>query len=80
MIVVKVELWSAITGQKTTLGVMHISNDGTSEDPKVADYSGAVMRKPDFKSVTRHGQIKGHRRLDQVIWVLVRKMLQNMGY
>jgi hypothetical protein len=80
MIVVTVELWSAKTGKKTEIGKMHISNIGVSEDMRVGDYSGTVMRKPDFKRVTKHGSIKGHRRLDQPIWNLVRKMLANMGY
>lgn len=44
MIVVKVELWSAITGQHTELARMTICNTGESEDPNIGDYSCATMR------------------------------------
>lgn len=79
MIVVRVELWSAVTGSKTELGRMHIANDGTGTDT-FCHYDGAVMRKPDFKVVTREGRVESHARHRHVVWVLVRKMLQNMGY
>jgi len=80
MIVVTVELVSAVTGKTTQLGKMHICNDGVQADPNLGDYTGVVLRKPNFQSVTKRGAIKGHRRLQQPIWNLVRKMLANMGY
>lgn len=80
MIVVKVELHSAVTREVTELGRMTISNDGSSEDGRVGHYNGEVMRKPDFRAVTRVGRVENHRRLDKVIWVLVCRMLKNMGY
>ncbi|TIN00992.1 MAG: hypothetical protein E5Y34_11085 [Mesorhizobium sp.] len=80
MIIVTVELHSAITGQRTKIGEMLISNTGESTDANVGDYTGAVMRKPNFRSVTKHGTIKGHRRHDQPVWNLVRKMLASMAY
>lgn len=80
MIVVRVELWSARTEKITTLGVMTISNASSNESGTVCDYHGEVMRKPDFKKVTKTSQVLGHRRHDKVIWNLVAKMLRNMGY
>lgn len=79
MIVITIELWSAVTGKKTKLGEMHIANDGTGTDSK-CDYDGRVMRKPDFKGVTRTGRVEGHRRHAQTVWHLLGKMLKSMGY
>lgn len=45
MIVIKIELHSAITGKVTPLGKMHIANAGTSKDPNVGHYLGGVFRK-----------------------------------
>lgn len=80
MIVVKVELWSARTGKVSTLGIMRISNDGTSRDEEIGNYMGHVMRKPTFTSITRTGIVEEHRRKSYPIWFLVAKMLRNMGY
>lgn len=79
MIVIKIELHSAITGKVTPLGQMHIANDGTGTNAK-CNYIGRVFRKPLFKDVTRHGYVAGHRRLDKTIWHLAGSMLKAMGY
>jgi hypothetical protein len=80
MIVIKVELWSAVTNKITTLGVMKIANTAQYDNGNVCDYRGEVMTKPDFEKVTRSGIVAHHRRHDKVIWNLVAKMLRNMGY
>lgn len=84
MIVVRIELWSAITGEKTKLAEMKIGNVTDDDSPhkgyNVCDYKGWVMRKPDFQKVTREGIVKGHRRNDLTVWHLLAKMLKNMGY
>ncbi|MBN7763717.1 hypothetical protein JYP52_21495 [Nitratireductor aquibiodomus] len=79
MIVVKVELWSAVTGKKRKLAEMRISNDGTGTDAK-SHYDGAIMRKPDFREVTREARVEDHRRHALTVWHLVAKMLKTMGY
>lgn len=79
MIVVRIELHSAITGQVAQLGAMTIANDGTGTNEQ-CDYDGWIWRKPDFKSVTRHARLIGHRRHALTIWHLVARMLNNMGY
>ncbi len=80
MIVVKVELWSRRTGQKTELARMHITNAGLNEAGTVADYTGRVLRAPTWARTTREAFVRGHRRHDLVVWVLLRRMLQAMGY
>lgn len=80
MIVVRVELHSAITGKVKEIGRMIIANEGVNETGSQGDYSGKVMRKPNFETVIRHGAVFKHQRLALPVWVLVRKMLENMGY
>lgn len=95
MIIVRVALLSAITGQETNLGVLMIANDGKSNNVKkssydvvamvnqsepVIDADGIILRKPDFVQTTRTGRLENHPRLSLTIWHLVARMLQNMGY
>lgn len=87
MIIVRVELHSAIDGQKTELARMMIDNIGGTE--KVADYRCRTYRGRSaedldramfIESVTREAKVEGHRRLDLHVWHLVGKALQAMGY
>lgn len=82
MIVVKVELHSAITGQVTLLGSAIISNVGTTPDGKLGDYDVAVGRKTDaadlrkvYQQPLRRGRVLRHPRLAQNVWRLVLKAL-----
>lgn len=87
MIIVRVELHSAIDGQKTEIARMMIDNIGGTE--KVGDYrcrtyrgrSGDDLDRAMFtEAVTREGKVEGHRRLDLHVWHLVGKALKSMGY
>lgn len=87
MIVVKVELWSAITGDKTELARMVIDNRGGSRTK--GDYGVATMRGRDAdtlhkamlaRSHTREGMVMGHPRLAEHVWNLVAKALTTMSY
>lgn len=90
MIIVRVELWSAVTGKVTELARMGIDNIGG--DLKVGDYRCRTWRGRDAdaltkamisdtpKSVTREGKVLRHRRLDLHVWHLVGKALASMGY
>lgn len=87
MIIVRVELVSAINGQTTELARMMIDNVGGTQ--KVGNYrcrtyrgrSGEQLDKAMLaNSVTREGKVEGHRRLDLHVWHLVGKALQAMGY
>lgn len=76
MLVVKVELYSAITGEISELGRMIIANDGTGDheignyDVKMArprqDLNAAIWRNPD-----RQGRVEGYDRLNRPVWELV---------
>lgn len=82
MIVVTVELHSAVTGKVTTLGQTVIFNVGTSSDGKLGDYGVSVGRKTDVgnlakitKEPLRRGIVRSHPRLAQNVWRLVLKAL-----
>jgi hypothetical protein len=89
MIVVKVELWSAITGQHTEIARMIVDNIGGT--PESGDYRTRIlwgqtaaafdrtMSKPPM-SVQREGRVTGHARLKEHVWNLVAKALSGMGY
>ncbi len=82
MIVCKLELHSARTGEVTTLGRIHIANDGirTLEDPDRGTYSGKSFRKGNPNLVTRTGKVEDYARNAYSPWTLLRKMLEAMGY
>lgn len=87
MIVVKVELWSAITGKVTELARMTIANEGGTQT--LGDYGVATMRGRDAEALyqsmigrthTRTGTVKRHPRLKEHVWNLVAKALASMNY
>lgn len=93
MIVVRVELWSAVTGQQTELARMLIDNIGG--DAQRGDYRCRTLRgrsaatldaamhslaKGTGKSITRQGNVWGHARLREHVWNLVAKALVGMDY
>ena len=84
MIVVRVELWSAITGEKRELARMHISNDGTGTLAR-RNYEGTTFRGRSTRDLDRLTASKAGRLTDfpsqQLhIWNLVARMLAKMGY
>jgi len=83
MLVIRVELWSAINGKKTELARMHLWNDGTEPSEKLGNYEGRALRKPKFDPThtpVRAGKVKGYPRQSLHVWHLVARMLQSMGY
>jgi hypothetical protein len=90
MIVVRVELWSAISGKTTELARMMIDNDGTHENHRRGNYNGRtykgrsqdILHKAmlNMGPVSHVGRVENHARLQEHIWVLVTKMLISMGY
>lgn len=87
MIIVRVELMSAVTGQTTELARMHICNEGG--DLKLGDYGAYVMRGRDAATLsrswaahtfTRTGKVQRHPRLKEHVWNLVAKALHSTGY
>lgn len=87
MIVVTVELWSAITGQKRQLARMHIANDGAASSANVrrGDYAGVTFKGRDEEALARgvpqrRGKLVNWPRLDKHVWNMVAAMLLSMGY
>lgn len=85
MIVVKVELWSAVTGVKTELARMHIANTGVSSGPSIGNYivqtlKGRSTDQLNLGVVQREGRVMAWPRLDRHVWRLVAAALKDMGY
>ncbi len=87
MIVIRVELWSAVNGSKTEIARAMIDNIGGTE--RVGNYAARTYRGRNERdldramladTVTRSGKVDGHRRLDLHVWHLVGKALAAMGY
>jgi hypothetical protein len=84
LIVVRVELWSAITGNKTELARMHICNDGGGSLTK-GNYDGEAFRGRDADALSRGvvskiGRVENYPRTSLHVWNLVSRMLKTMGY
>lgn len=73
MIVIKVELHSAITKQITHLGSMVIANDGTG-DTKYGNYWVSLISKTFQKG--RVTQVFKHNRAGLSVWVLIAKAIK----
>ncbi len=83
MIIVSVQLHSAIDGSKTELARMHITNAGgtdTVRDYEVRTLRGRSTAALNGAQTQRKGRVLGHRSLDQHVWNLVGKALAGMGY
>ncbi len=84
MIIVRVELLSAVTGTTTELARMHIANTGEGTD-RICDYVGRTFIGRDTDAldhgiVSKRGRVTRWRRHDFHVWNLVRRMLGEMGY
>jgi hypothetical protein len=75
MLIVTVELHSAITGKITEVGRMHIINDGTG-DRERGQYDVHVLRKGTKNTIQRRGMVRDYPRLSYSVWELVRRGLQ----
>lgn len=71
MIIVKIELHSAITKQVTELGRMHICNENTSGCKERGNYVVRVLRKGTTDKIQRIGRVDGYPRLAYNVWRLV---------
>lgn len=84
MIIIRVELKSARTGETTELARMHISNTEEGTDSH-ANYVGKTFKGRSTEAlnkltVVRGAEITGWPRHQKHIWGLVAKMLTTMGY
>jgi len=83
MIVVRVELHSAVDGQVTEIARAHIFNVGGTRT--LGDYGVRSLRGRDKATLDRHqfqrrGKVESHPRLALHVWHLVAKALKSMGY
>lgn len=87
MLVVRVELWSAVTGEITEIARATICNVGGTTT--LGDYEGATYRGRNAATLeaamrrgttVKTGTVTKHRRLDLHVWHLVAKTLEAMGY
>lgn len=85
MIVVKIELWSAVTGEKTEIGQMVLANDGTSRDIKRGNYDvklgrrGVTDTKIIWQKPQKQARVELFPRQSFSVWVLVARALKNLG-
>ena len=81
MIIVRVELHSAKTGNVKELARLSITNTGKNlNHPVEGDYTAKVYKAPKFQAVIRRGELFRHRRQSKSVWTLIGKMLKSMGY
>jgi hypothetical protein len=82
MIIVRVELLSAITGETTELTRLHICNEGGTVSR--GDYGVYVLKGEGKEALdtswrngtfTMTGKVKNHARLSEPVWSLVEKAL-----
>lgn len=87
MLVVRVELWSAITGERSEIARMTIDNIGGTRER--GDYRVRTMRGRSAETleramfagtVQREGEVLRHPRLREHVWHLVGKALAGIGY
>lgn len=89
MIVVRVELWWAVTGQVSELARMTIDNLGTTANGQHADYRARSYRGRDAATLhramlsgvaQREGRVNRHARLRLHVWHLVGRALEAVSY
>lgn len=83
MLVIRVELWSAGTGEKTEIARAHIANiggDAKKGDYKVQSFRGRSKEDLNQLKTQREAFVFSHPRLSKHVWVLVCKALMAMGY
>jgi hypothetical protein len=74
MLVVKIELHSAITGKVSEIGRMHIINNGHGTHER-GEYDVEIMRKETTDKVQRRGMVRDYPRQAYTVWELVRRAL-----
>ena len=78
MLVVRVELHSAVTGKMSEIARMTVGNVGGSHTH--GDYLARIKRAPKFVKTTRDSSVRNYRRLSRPVWDLVCLALKNAGY
>lgn len=79
MIVVRVELHSAITKKVTEIGRAVIFNKGDGTERR-GNYKTLTFRKGSTKSILRTGDVEDYPRMSKSVWCLVARALAAMDY
>jgi hypothetical protein len=79
MIVIRVEMHSAITGKVSEIAKMIIANDGSIEADSRGNYWCKTYRK-DSGAVSRQGTVFNYPRKSRHVWSLVARALKAMEY
>ena len=84
MLVVSVELHSAITGQVTEIARMHIANDGTGIGRlghyDVKSLRGNTEKQLNKRTPQRQARVLNYPREELHVWNLVARALERLGY
>ncbi len=89
MLVIRVELWSATSGQVSELARMTIDNIGTTDSGEYADYRARSYRGRDAMTLhramakgvaQREAKVFRHARKRLHVWHLVARALDRLGY
>ena len=77
MIIVKIELHSALSGAVTEIGRMHISNEGKFTDDKKTkcNYIAQIMRRGTLTPL-KSTIVESYPRASYSVWELVRRVLE----
>jgi hypothetical protein len=84
MLLIRVELHSAITGEVSEIARMRLYNTGEGTRER-GDYVGEVYRGGSFETldletIHKSAEVKNWPRLRRHVWNLVAVMLNNLGY
>ena len=93
MLVVKVEVWSAVTGNKTEIARMVIANDGSELSQNWGNYWAKICKGRDTASLNssmqnmlkgkgehRTARVEHYPRMKRHVWNLVAGALEALGY
>jgi len=79
MLVIKIELWPwGQEHQAKQLAKAVIVNTTKNENPEIGDYFAEFITEGNKSS--RPGEVKGHARMTEPVWTLLRKALEAAGY
>lgn len=79
MLIVKIELHSAVTGEVSEIAHMRIINDGTGTRD-LGNYDVELMEgRKDGRRVAMKSRVEGYPRLPYTVWELVRRALGGRG-
>jgi hypothetical protein len=85
MLIVRVEMHSAVTGEVTEIARMEIVNDGTSNFHNIGHYwvrtlRGRTKADLDRRNIIKESRIEDWPRMRKHVWCLVSKALGRLGY